>query len=135
MTDWSSRNPQCFRKCSDAPEIVGKHAAAPRGVPSAEVQAADQTAVPEAARAQAGRLQQHVRLPPGISRIQRVCTDILVEDGKGLQAGGLHLQVRPFLPAAKPSGLWEHFTVSVVTPPFIVVALCLRLGHVTSQER
>ena len=88
---------QCFRKCSDAPETMGKHAAAPRGVPSAEVQAADQTAVPEAARAQAGRLQQHVRLPPGISRLQRVCTDIVVEDEKGLQAGGLHLQVRPFL--------------------------------------
>ena len=45
-----------------------------------------------------------------------------------------------FLPAAKPSGLWEHFTVSVVTLPFIIcgfvpqVRACDFLGKVTSRE-
>ena len=78
---------QSFRKCFNASEVVGEHAAAPRGVPPAEVQAADQAAVPEAARAQTGHLQQHVRVPPGISRVQRVRTDFVVENGKVFQAG------------------------------------------------
>ena len=82
-----------FRKCSNAAKVVGKHAAASRGVPPAEVQAADQTAVPEAARAQTGALQQLLRVTPSISRNQRVCTEVVFEDGKVLQACRLHLQV------------------------------------------